>query len=240
MEKIILTGEVNKLNKIVRSSLNESYSIEECDFGGTPLRRAIRMNSPRILLAIKSMTASVVLFGDIRDGFPDLGIVVVCEEKDYSMDQYNDPGVVVIHQPASLDDINDAIARAKSATTPKKPKRRVLAVDDDSVVLRGLKNLLEEDYDVTFATSGRKALELVERNNYDLIFLDYEMPVMNGYQVFLELKKIASAKDVPVVFLTGVSDKKRILEVVEHHPAGYLLKPINLKYLSMTLKDIFG
>ena len=59
----------------------------------------------------------------------------------------------------------------------------------------------------------------------DIVLLDYEMPGMNGSSTFEMILQIDDIKDIPVVFLTSVSDAKRVKEVLEKHPAGYILKP---------------
>ena len=74
-----------------------------------------------------------------------------------------------------------------------------------------------------------------ETKTVDIILLDYEMPGENGPQVFQRLKKMPNAANIPVVFLTGVSDRKKIQEVLSLKPQGYVLKPINMDKLFETI-----
>lgn len=84
------------------------------------------------------------------------------------------------------------------------------------------------------------ALKFLETKTPDLIFLDYEMPVEKGPEVFRKIKKLESAKDIPVVFLTGVADREKITEVLSLKPNGYLLKPINMERVNDTIKSLLN
>lgn len=119
-------------------------------------------------------------------------------------------------------------------------KKHILIVDDDKNILKLLKSALEDKYDVTATVSGRMALKFLESKTPDLIFLDYQMPVETGPEVFRRIKKLDSAKDIPVVFLTGIADRERITEVLSLKPQGYLLKPINMERVNETISSLLG
>ncbi|MGN0604091.1 MAG: response regulator [Oscillospiraceae bacterium] len=84
------------------------------------------------------------------------------------------------------------------------------------------------------------ALKFLETKTPDLVFLDYEMPVENGPEVFKKIKKMDSAMNVPVVFLTGIADREKITEVLALKPHGYLLKPINMERVNETINKLLG
>lgn len=111
-------------------------------------------------------------------------------------------------------------------------KKKILVVDDSEVVLKAMKELLGEDYEVSFANSGLSAIRSLSLNRPDLILLDYEMPICDGKQV---LEMIRSEKDfanIAVIFLTGRVDKESVKQVLSLKPAGYLsknLKPAEIK-----------
>lgn len=119
-------------------------------------------------------------------------------------------------------------------------KKHILIVDDDSSVLKLLKGYLAERYDVATAISGKIALKFLETKKTDMVLLDYEMPVENGAAVLGKIRGNESIKDLPVVFLTGVTDKKKIMEVLTMKPQGYLTKPIDMEKLSSTIKGVLG
>ena len=107
-------------------------------------------------------------------------------------------------------------------------------------MLKTLKEYLHEDYDVATAVSGRVALKFLERKKTDLILLDYEMPEENGPAVLEKLRANEETKDIPVIFLTGVSDRKKIQEALALRPQSYLLKPIEREKLVDAIAKIFG
>lgn len=122
---------------------------------------------------------------------------------------------------------------------PQGPKH-ILIVDDDAGMLRMMKNFLSRNYQVATAISGKVALKFLEVKNTDLVLLDYEMPGENGSDVLKQIRSNPKWKELPVVFLTGVTDKDRIRQVVGNHIQGYLLKPINMERLSSTISELIG
>ncbi|MCM1543222.1 MAG: response regulator [Blautia sp.] len=122
----------------------------------------------------------------------------------------------------------------------KNRRKHILIVDDDSRVLRLLKGYLEERYELATAINGRVALKFLETKNTDLVLLDYEMPTENGAAVLEKIRANDKTKDLPVVFLTGVTEKNKIREVLALKPQGYLLKPVDMEKLSSTIKGVLG
>lgn len=118
-------------------------------------------------------------------------------------------------------------------------KKHILIVDDDSRVLRLLKGYLSGRYELATAISGKIAMNFLETKKTDLVLLDYEMPVENGAAILEKIRSNEQTKDLPVVFLTGVTEKNKIKEVLMLNPQGYLLKPIDMEKLSSTIKGIF-
>ena len=119
-------------------------------------------------------------------------------------------------------------------------KKSILLVDDSNIQLRALNELLKTKYEVRMATSGMQALTLIGKKKPDMIFLDYEMPICDGRMTFKMIKELDEAKDIPVVFLTGVSDKEHIEAVLELKPAGYLLKPANADRIYKIIEKVLG
>ncbi|MDD5755447.1 MAG: diguanylate cyclase, partial [Methylococcales bacterium] len=101
---------------------------------------------------------------------------------------------------------------------------RLLIVDDDPINIRLLAHLFE-DYDVLFATTGKKALEIALHEQPDLILLDVMMPKMNGYEVCRRLKADSLTADIPVIFITAHSDVNEEIRGLEVGAADYISKP---------------
>lgn len=119
-------------------------------------------------------------------------------------------------------------------------RKHILVVDDNTVMLKLIKEHLHEKYDVATAVSGKIALKFLERKKTDLILLDYEMPGENGPAVLEKLRASDETKDIPVVFLTGVTEREKIQEALVLKPQSYLLKPVNREKLLSTIEKIIG
>jgi CheY-like chemotaxis protein len=122
----------------------------------------------------------------------------------------------------------------------EQPKKHVLVIDDDPLMLRVVKEQLRGLYDVAAAINGRIAYKFLESKHTDMILLDYEMPIENGKVVFGNIRKIPGNENTPIVFLTGVNDADRIREVLELNPQGYLLKPIERDALIAAIRKCIG
>lgn len=113
---------------------------------------------------------------------------------------------------------------------PAKPK--ILLVDDSLTIRQGMKNLLEETYEVMLANSGVAALRSIILDRPDLVLLDYEMPVCDGKQVLEMIRSEEAFKGIPVIFLTGRTDPDTVRKLTAMRPDGYLskyLKPGEIK-----------
>jgi len=105
-----------------------------------------------------------------------------------------------------------------------KKTKRILVIDDDRTSLHLLRRILEgEGYAVQVAVNGQEGVELFRRQPCDLVVTDMVMPVKDGLQTILELRK--EAPDLPVIAISGggVIAKERYLTV-----AGYLNKVITI------------
>ena len=139
-----------------------------------------------------------------------------------------------------MEDLEMKLRSGKKDKSETDGKKKILLVDDNAIQLRTLRSILVPDYEVLLASSGQDALKVMQKNKPDLIFLDYEMPEMNGKEVMERMMEIETVKDIPVVFFTGENDKKRIMDVVKLNPAGYLLKPPDVQKIHDTIEEILG
>lgn len=124
-------------------------------------------------------------------------------------------------------------------TVRKKGKRlHILIVDDDIRILRMMKEILKEDYDTAVAPNGEAALKFLESHSTDLILLDYMMPNQNGKEVLEKIRSNPALAELPVVFLTGMSDSRKVKECLALHPQGYILKPVKQEKLLKRVREI--
>ncbi len=119
-------------------------------------------------------------------------------------------------------------------------KKRVLVVDDNPILLRTAKEMLDEYYIVNIAVSASQAYSSIEKWRPDIILLDYEMPYENGMEVLTKLRNDSYTKDIPVIFFTGSADREVVTKLVGLRPDGYLLKPPNKKRMLKAIEDILS
>ncbi len=106
-------------------------------------------------------------------------------------------------------------------------RKKIMLVDDNLTNLTAGKNALTDSYDVLPATSGEKMFKLMARARPDLILLDVEMPEMDGYAVIKILKSNSDTRDIPVIFLTAMTDHGSELEGLSLGAIDYITKPFS-------------
>lgn len=141
---------------------------------------------------------------------------------------------------ASIAEVNDMLKEMNLLPEDSQRRKRILVIDDDIRMQRVIKQHLEAEYDIATAIKGSFALRFLRENTPDLILLDYEMPEEKGPEVLKKIRKIESAKNIPVLFLTGMAERKKIKAALELKPQGYLLKPIQQDVLLNRIKEIIG
>lgn len=104
---------------------------------------------------------------------------------------------------------------------------RILCVDDDISMLNTIEDILiNAGYAVSLAKSGKQALDLLKRGiEYQLVLLDIDMPNMDGYETFKEIRSFEKTKNLPIIFLTGMDDPGFEIKGWEIGAADYITKP---------------
>ncbi|MDR1801197.1 MAG: response regulator transcription factor [Lachnospiraceae bacterium] len=114
--------------------------------------------------------------------------------------------------------------------------RRVLIVDDEKLIVKGLKFSLEQDgLEVDCAYDGEEALGMVLQNDYDLILLDIMLPKMDGYAV---CQQIREDSDVPIVMLSAKGEDMDKILGLEYGADDYIKKPFNILEVKARIKAI--
>jgi len=115
---------------------------------------------------------------------------------------------------------------------------KILAVDDNPKNIQVIGSILmEANYEVGFAIDGKQALDLLlESNDYDLVLLDVNMPVMNGIETCKAMHLNNLLKEIPVIFLTAMNEPDNILAGFDAGGQDYVTKPFNAKELLSRVK----
>lgn len=124
----------------------------------------------------------------------------------------------------------------KGCSGEDKPK--VLIVDDQLLNIKLLETVLQEEYCVMTASDGKEALRIASGENQpDLILLDVIMPEMDGYEVCIKLREMPETRDIPVIFLTALNDKKYEEYALQLGVVDYITKPFSIPIVKGRVKN---
>lgn len=120
----------------------------------------------------------------------------------------------------------------------------LLIVDDSAIVRSVLKKTIAiTDLDIGTileAGNGEEALEVLKSNWVDLIFLDINMPKMNGMEFMSRLRNDEKLESTPVIVVSTEGSKERKDELFGHDIKAYLRKPVTAEQLTQTVKQVLG
>jgi DNA-binding NtrC family response regulator len=114
---------------------------------------------------------------------------------------------------------------------------RILIIEDEDAIRRVLKKILleeEKNYSIDEAEDGLSGIELIKKNNYDLILCDIKMPKMDGLEVLSACQKLNP--DLPVVMISGHGDLETAVETMRMGAFDYISKPPDLNRLLNTVR----
>ena len=115
---------------------------------------------------------------------------------------------------------------------------QLLLIEDNPEVVAYIKNVLENDYEITVAFDGKIGIEKALQNIPDIIITDVMMPFKNGYEVTTSLKKDERTSHIPIIMLTAKADHDSKIEGLESGANAYLAKPFNKKELKIRLNNM--
>lgn len=254
MIKMLLVGEINFTLKSLNESLKDDFQVQICSLNAKNVKDMVRIIRPGILVInIQEINDDVrEIFETLKTKLDQMPILVIGtaqiqEEIKIMLEGFK--SFLILNRPIKTKDILNGCYRllnlnvseaGNTKETPQKTRKRIMVIDDNALVLRNIKSLLEADYEVSLATSGKKGLETIREKNVDLILLDYDMPDMDGKEVFEIIKSDDSLKNIPVIFLTSVAEREQILAVLKSVPFGYILKPPARDKLFSIIKEALG
>lgn len=262
MKKLLFVGRFNQYFETLNRELCNFFEVQICPDNVEAVKGIMRMSKPDAILisAGELEESSRVIFTQInkeRGGRPFFGVGTK-EEIELIQNFPESEGIKTLTSPIPVRNIVAAVNESlgvpkresakKPLTSGLRPDRavsrinrrkKILLVDDANVQLRAMENMLKKDYDVWMAMSGAEAIGMVKKNRPDLILLDYNMPGCSGTETFELLQEEENGRDVPVVFVTGVNEKDRIMEALKLKPEGYLVKPVKREELLDMVQKIF-
>lgn len=238
MRKVLLIGKLTDVARDLNDILSEDFIVQLSSLQLENIQGMIRIAKPELVLLclVGADRIDNEILQWMNENVRHLPVIVVtshenwvtasviCTGKHFTpfFPPFNNDSLIGMCYQALR---NEGEAPVNPLVDQSFKKKLILLIDDNAAALRSIKGMLEENYDTVLATSGEMGIQKAIDIHPDLILLDYEMPGMNGNATFEMLLQIDSIKDIPVIFLTGVSDAKRVKEVIDKHPDGYMLKP---------------
>ena len=251
-KNVVFIGENNRINNELYQLLNWRFKVE-CYYpeGEIELSKISVLEADLVIVSLVGTKVDFKeFFSVIKEKCPALSVVTISTkveseayEEFYECEQFHK-----ILRPVTgrkiLEVCKAVITRTeyvvnKNVAYSKEPML-ILVVDDNAMVLRNIKSILQNHYSVAVAPSGVHAFISIGKKTPDLILLDYEMPEMNGKEVLEKLQAEEEYADIPVIFLTSVDNKEIVLELLALKPAGYILKPADSGKLLERIENIIG
>ncbi|SHI96304.1 response regulator [Pseudobutyrivibrio xylanivorans] len=249
MRKILIVGDFSSDTSDVNSFLEQHFHTQLCTDSGKIVKSMLKMYAPELVLMDIDGFENVheEVFEAIKEYNPDLPVITYGREKKKQLfiSYYYSGQCKHIAQPTRETIIReickefnmnaDVIINAVVDTE----KKHIIVVDDNPVLLRNMRNMLQDKYRVTLATSAAQCMKAMGQDSPDLIILDYEMPVVDGRQTLEMIRAEEDYKNVPVIFLTGIADKEHVDAVLDLKPAGYFVKPPMQTKIINAIENIF-
>lgn len=118
---------------------------------------------------------------------------------------------------------------------------KILIVDDEPFNVDYLQQELEElNYQLITASNGREALDKIQSHLPDLVLLDLQMPVLDGFAVLSEIKADNDLRNLPVIIVSAANDSRSIVKGIKQGAEDYLTKPVDADLLVQKVKEYLG
>ena len=142
-------------------------------------------------------------------------------------------------RPFDMKDLTNALVSLAAADEERRKGRHILLVDDDPLFLKMMQDWLSMKYNITSVRSGMQAITYIATHSPDLILLDYDMPITPGPQIMEMIRSEHNASEIPIIFLTGKSDRESVMTVMQLKPQGYLLKSMSKEEIVEAVDHFF-
>ena len=225
MTKILLIGKTDSSYTELGDMLFDRYSVKYGSSGGIAAEALLKSYAPS-LAVIRAADSDKEIIEHVREKYPSLPTVILGSPDEAAALSGLHPIAVC------ADDVRtafDTICAALPDSEDTESKMTVMVIDDDAGTLRMMKTMLGGEYDMVLATSGSKAMRLLEKKRPDVILLDYEMPEMNGAETLKTIRAVKEYADIPVIFLTGTGAPEVLEEIGSADIAGCLTKPADMQ-----------
>ncbi len=245
--KVLVVDDIPENLFVIEKLLGElDIDVVTAQSGNEALRATLHINFSLILLDIMMPGMNGIEVADMlkqdesTSDIPIIFITAMDKDESYELKAYGKGAVDFIYKPfnkmvllskvrALLDlySMKKNIERAFIKHETTKPK--ILVVDDNQENILVLKKLLNKlDVDIISTTSGNKALTQTLYNDFAVIFLDVQMPEMDGYEVAELLKSDDKTAGIPIIFITAIDrDNAKEIKGYDKGAVDFIFKPFN-------------
>ncbi len=229
MAKVLIIDDELETLEIHKAYLKAEHTVYTFQSGAEALDQIMKIKPDIILLDIEMpfMNGFQVLeWLRERKECAQIPVVGVTGQRDRAtaLSFIGKGGVGYLMKPVEKNLMLERVREILRTEAEKKNKKKVLIVDDELESLLLYKNILQEKYNVTALNSGKMAVEYLQKFVPDLIILDYQMPLYNGRAVYQMIRKMERQENVPIIFLTGTTEKEVLVECAALMPQGVVLK----------------
>lgn len=118
--------------------------------------------------------------------------------------------------------------------------KKVLVVDDTKSILKMVKFVLGDKYDLYMANSGALALDILDKKPIDIVLMDVDMPDMDGIETVQKIRQMKNIKDIPVMFFTAMATKETVEKCMAVGMVDYIVKPYQPEVLVERVEKFFA
>lgn len=254
MKELLFVGKLNPQTQNLHSYLSKYFHVQLCSENPEIVKSLLKMCHPDIIVInmLDMSKIHTLIFSEIKNFYSTVPVVCFGTESELELvaDYLSSIQFQTVDFPVEpLDLLTKCSQRLNITITSMLEEKEdeksswrktLLFIDDDAQQLRTMRKLLSNRYNVQVATSGAEGIAVMGRSMPDMIFLDYDMPVCDGKQTLEMIRNLEGAEGIPVVFLTGVSDRDHIEAVLSLKPAGYLLKPAEIVRITQLVRQVLG
>jgi len=138
---------------------------------------------------------------------------------------------------ASIGNVGGSIYRIQKWGAMSQKNLKILVVDDEEVVAEILGKLMEVDgHNVAVTLEGKEALEIYQKDKFDIVFTDISMPEMNGIELTQELLKVD--KNAKIAAVSGHIGTQEIEEILNAGAKAFMKKPFSKKDIEQTIQEV--
>ncbi len=254
MKRVLFIADMNEIVKNMNEELLPFFRVQLSNAEQEMTEKLLHIYQPDIILVFLNQlkTAQMQELKIVLEKNEKLPVVMVgsmYEFREYGFEAGNVKNIRRLVRPVGNQEVIRLLCEIlvldykdyEGALEEKEDRRKhILFVDDNPLLLRSMKTLVGNKYRVSIAVSASQAFELMQKDRPDLIFLDCEMPVIDGKMMLQMMRAKPEYAEMPVVFLSGIAEKEYIKKTLLLKPADYVLKPAKQERIFDVLEKHLG